>query len=56
MKKLRFIKKILQIGKYSEAIILPKILLRALGWREKQKIEIIPDLKKNRVIIQDFKK
>lgn len=56
MKKLRFIKKILQIGKYSEAIVLPKMLLRALGWREKQKIEIIPDFKKGRIIIQDFKK
>jgi len=55
MKKLRFIKKILQIGKYSQAIVLPKILLQALGWKEKQKIEIIPDFKKEIVIIRKKK-
>ncbi|MCX6811290.1 MAG: AbrB/MazE/SpoVT family DNA-binding domain-containing protein [Candidatus Berkelbacteria bacterium] len=56
MKKFRFIKKILRLGRYSGAIVLPKMLLRALGWREKQRIEVIPDFKKGRIIIQDFKK
>ena len=55
MKKIRFIKKIIRLGRYSEVIVLPKIMLQVFGWREKQRLEIIPDFKKGRIIIQDFK-
>lgn len=56
MKKIRFIKKILDIGRFSRAVVIPKIVFDSLGWRAKQKIEIIPDFKKGRIIISDFKK
>jgi len=56
MKKIRFIKKILKLGKYSEAIVIPKVILSVFGWRQKQKLEIIPDFKNGRIIIQDYKK
>lgn len=56
MKNFRFIKRILEIGRFSRAIVIPKIMLDSLGWRAKQKVEIIPDFKNNRVIIKDFKK
>ncbi len=56
MKQLRFVKKILEIGRFSRAVVIPKIMLDSLGWRAKQKVEIIPDFKKGRIIIQDFKK
>jgi len=56
MKKIRFQKKILQFGKYSYALVLPKMIVRALGWREKQKLEIVPDFAKGEIVIRDYKK
>jgi bifunctional DNA-binding transcriptional regulator/antitoxin component of YhaV-PrlF toxin-antitoxin module len=52
MKKLSFYKKILRFGRYSHAVVLPKILMDALGWRERQHLEIIPDFKRGELIIK----
>lgn len=48
-------RKIFQMGKYSYAITLSKEVIKALGWREKQILEIVPDLKNKRLIIKDYK-
>lgn len=52
----RFIRKLGIVAKYSYSLIIPKQMVKALGWREKQRLEIIPDFKKNQIIIRDYEK
>lgn len=42
-------------GLYSKVLVLPRAFLRALGWREDQKLEVALDEKKKRMIIKDAK-
>ena len=43
-------------GGKSYAITLPIEVVRAWGWRERQKLQLTVDEKKKRIIVQDWKK
>lgn len=42
-------------GLYSKVLVLPRKFLRALRWREDQKLEVTLDEKRKRIIIKDAK-
>lgn len=49
-----FARKILQLGKYSLAIVLPKQVLRRFGWKERQKI-VVSVRGRDALVIRDWK-
>ncbi len=49
-----FVRKVIRLGKYSSAIVIPNQIVDELGIREKQKMTIRRDGK--RIIIEDWKK
>ncbi|MBU4360337.1 AbrB/MazE/SpoVT family DNA-binding domain-containing protein [Patescibacteria group bacterium] len=52
----KYIHKIGKVAKHSYAVVLPKKVIKDLRWREKQKIEIVYDKARKRVIISDWEK
>jgi bifunctional DNA-binding transcriptional regulator/antitoxin component of YhaV-PrlF toxin-antitoxin module len=55
MPKRRFIRKLTKKGKYSYLLIVPKTIITALGWRERQKV-VLRIFGKNKILISDWKK
>lgn len=53
-KSTTFARKILQLGKYSLAIVLPKQVLRRFGWKERQKI-VVSVRGRDALVIRDWK-
>lgn len=47
------IRKIIGLGKYSAIVSIPKDLMRKLGWRKGQKVEI--SAKRKTLQVKDFK-
>ncbi|MBU4482446.1 AbrB/MazE/SpoVT family DNA-binding domain-containing protein [Candidatus Parcubacteria bacterium] len=52
----KYIHKIRKVSTHSYAVTLPKQVVKDLKWREKQKIEIVYDKARKRVIISDWEK
>lgn len=50
---MKAVRKITQSGRYSKVLNLPKRFLRVLGWREKQKVEVELDERRQRLIVED---
>jgi len=50
------IRKLTKIGKGSYAVTLPISIIRKFNWREKQKLQLEIDEKKQEVKIRDWKK
>jgi len=48
-------RKILQLGKYSRVIVIPREFLKELKWKENQMLELSLDKKNKRVLIKDAK-
>lgn len=48
-------RKILQLGKYSKVIVIPREFLKELKWKENQMLELSLDKKNKRVIVKDAK-
>ena len=48
-------RKIFATGKYSYALTLPKELIKLLGWQSGEILEVIPDVRKKRVVIKRFR-
>ncbi|MDO8638946.1 MAG: AbrB/MazE/SpoVT family DNA-binding domain-containing protein [Candidatus Daviesbacteria bacterium] len=46
------IRKIISLGKYSAVVSLPKELMRKLGWKRGQKVEV--SSKRKKIEIKDF--
>lgn len=49
-----FIRKLTKKSKYSYIISIPKQLIDAFGWRERQKLELKPKPKSQKITIQDW--
>lgn len=49
-----FIRKLQKLGAYSYAIVVPKQLIDHFGWRERQKLSIIIDGRKQALRIRDW--
>lgn len=49
------IRKLTTSGLYSKVLVLPRKFLRALRWREDQKLEVTLDEEKKQMIIKDAK-
>ena len=52
----KYIHKIRKVSTHSYAITMPKKVIKDLRWRENQKIEIVYDKARKRVIISDWEK
>jgi len=50
----KFIRKVTKKGKYSYFVIIPKSILRLLGWRDRQKV-VLRKYGKEKVLISDWK-
>lgn len=50
---MKVVRKITQSGRYSKVLNIPKKFLKALGWREKQKVEVELDERRQRLIVED---
>jgi len=48
-------RKILQLGKYSKVIVIPRDFLRDLKWKENQMLKPALDKKNKRIIVKDAK-
>ncbi len=51
-----FIRKVQKTSTHSYVINIPKELINQFKWREKQKLEVIFQGKKNELLIKDYKK
>lgn len=49
----KVIRKLSTSGLYSKVLVLPRKFLRALRWREDQKLEVTLDEKGKRLIVKD---
>lgn len=47
------IRKLISLGKYSAVVSIPKEMLRKLGWKRGQKVEV--EVERKRIQIKDFK-
>jgi len=52
----KFIRKLTRTSSHSYSVNIPKEIVKKLGWREKQKLEIIWDGKSESFKVKDWKK
>lgn len=50
----KFIRKLTRASSHSYSVNIPKEIVKNEKWKEKQKLDIVYDEKKNRVIIKDW--
>ncbi len=54
MPKIKYTRKLTKKGKYSYFVILPKKIIDAFNWRDRQKV-VIRVFGKNKILISDWK-
>lgn len=52
----KFIRKLTKTGSHSFTINVPKSIVKELKWKERQKLEVFFDRKKEQLTIKDWKK
>jgi bifunctional DNA-binding transcriptional regulator/antitoxin component of YhaV-PrlF toxin-antitoxin module len=52
----KYIRKLTRTGTHSYSINVPKELVKEFKWRERQKIEIVHDSKRDQFVVRDWKK
>ena len=50
----KFTRKIQKVGTHSYAVVLPKGVVKKLKWRERQKLTIVFNSKKETILIKDW--
>jgi len=52
----KFVRKLTRTGSHSYTINVPKEIVKDLKWRERQKLEIVFDDRKQQFVVKDWKK
>ena len=52
----KYVRKLTKASTHSYTINIPKEVVKELKWKERQKLEIVHDTKRNQFIIKDWKK